>query len=144
MSQDTTTAKKPRAHLTHEQYFLLRDWTEKNTNLIVDRTNVDHANMAQEALGFSVSPSTIKDLRQALGIIRPEPEKEPELADVINQLGTLQERVTTLVNRVTTLEDRINLPPHILNKPAVETGTVRELFGPPAMSDDAESSLPLD
>jgi hypothetical protein len=89
-------AKKPRLHLTHEEYFQLREWTTQNHAELLDATNPEHATLACAALGFEVSFTTIRDLRATLGIVRPESQKQLELADVIDRLKAAEERLAKI------------------------------------------------
>lgn len=136
MSDTTTTAKKPRAHLTHEQYYLLREWTANNTDLITDLSNAEHADRAGETLGFDVSTSTIRDLRQILGITRPDPEKQLEPTELLTLVTGLAEVVASMQVRIALLEQAPD------PAPGIREATVRELFGPP--EPHPEPSLSLD
>lgn len=135
MSDTATPPAKKNRTLSHEQYYLLREWTKDNADLVADFTNADHAATATRSLGFDVSPSTISDLRQILGITRPEPEKDPELAELVDQIFALRERVVRL--------ESMTLPPHLRGTTAIATG-IHACAASELPDIDPEPSLSLD
>lgn len=116
MSDTNTAPKKPHRRLSHPEYFKLRQWTEENAEMVADMTNVKHANLASTALGFECSDVSIAGLRKDLGIVRPEPEKQLELPEILLVVNGLAEVVASMQIRIARLEQQAE--PVVTNYPA--------------------------